>query len=124
MMMVVFKILENFKFVYDVMVVEKFNVVGVINVGKVNLDEFVMGLLMENFVFKMIKNLWDLIWVLGGFFGGFVVVVVVGDVLGVLGFDIGGLIWIFVFFIGMVGMKLIYGWVFCWGLIVFGFFFD
>lgn len=37
-------------------------------------------------------NLWNLDYVLGGFSGGLVVVVVVGEVLFFLGFDIGGLI--------------------------------
>lgn len=56
------------------------------------MDEFVMGLLIENLVFKIIRNLWDLDRVLGGLLGGLVVVVVVKEVLLVFGIDIGGFV--------------------------------
>lgn len=56
------------------------------------MDEFVMGFLNENLGFYVMKNLWNLDYVLGGFSGGFVVVVVVGEVLFFLGFDMGGFI--------------------------------
>lgn len=52
-------------------------VVGILILGKINMDEFVMGLLMENFVYGFICNLWNFDWVFGGFGGGSVVVLVV-----------------------------------------------
>lgn len=91
--------------------------------GKLNQDEFGMGFLIENSVYGLIVSLWKLddgvVWILGGLLGGLVVVVVVDLCLGVMVMDIGGLIWQFVVFIGMVGLCLIYGWVSCWGVIVY-----
>lgn len=78
MMMVVFKMLENFVLVYNVMVVDKLLVSNVLIVGKINMDEFVMGGLIEMLVFYVICNFWDISWVFGGFLGGLVVVVVFG----------------------------------------------
>lgn len=73
------------------------------------MDEFVMGLLIENFVFYIIRNLWDLERVSGGLSGGFAAVVAVDEVFFIFGFDIGGFIRQLVFFCGVVGMKLMYG---------------
>lgn len=56
------------------------------------MDEFVMGLFIENLVYKLMKNFWNLGIVFGGLSGGLVVVVVVGEVLFFFGFDIGGFI--------------------------------
>lgn len=56
------------------------------------MDEFVMGFLIEILYFYKIYNLWDLLRVFGGFLGGSVFVVVVGEVLFLFGSDIGGLI--------------------------------
>lgn len=83
---------DNFVLFYDVIVVEKFIVVGVVIFGKLNMDEFVMGLLNQFSYYGVVKNFWSFDCVLGGFFGGFVVVVVVCLLLVVIGIDIGGLI--------------------------------
>lgn len=88
----VLKIFYNFVLFYDVIVVKKLKENNMIFLGKFNMDEFVMGLLIENFVFYIIRNLWDLERVLGGLSGGFVVVVVVDEVFFIFGFDIGGFI--------------------------------
>lgn len=87
-----FCIFEGYWLLYDVMVVVWFWVVGMILLGKINMDEFVMGFFMEYFVYGLICNLWDFDCIFGGFGGGLVVVVVVFEVLFVFGFDIGGLI--------------------------------
>lgn len=95
--------------------------------GKLNMDEFVMGSLNESLVYGVVINLWkidDCNLILGGLLGGLVVVVVVDFCFGVIGIDIGGLICQFVVFIGIVGIKLIYGWVLCYGIIVYVLLFD
>lgn len=75
---VVFKMFYNYELIFDVMVVEKLYVKDMIVIGKVNMDEFVMGGFIEIFYFKKINNVWDYSKVLGGLLGGFVVVVVLG----------------------------------------------
>lgn len=86
------KMLEGFVLIYEFIVMEKLYKENVVLIGKLNMDEFVMGGLIEIFYFKKIVNLFDYKVVLGGLLGGFVVVVVVGLVLFSLGLDIGGLI--------------------------------
>lgn len=58
-------------------------------------------------------NLWDLVCMLGGLFGGVVVVVVVGIVFVVGVFDGGGLICILVVYCGLFGLCFLCGCVFC-----------
>lgn len=59
-----------------------------------------------NFKIVMLLNSFDLVLVLGGFSLGVVVLVVMGLVVVVIGLDIGGLIWVFVVWNGLVGFKL------------------
>lgn len=58
-----------------------------------------------------VYNFWNLVYYFGGFFGGVGVVVVSKMVLIVGVSDGGGFIWILVFWISMIGFKLIWGWV-------------
>lgn len=78
-------------------------------VGVFNMDEYVYGFVIENIYYGVIFNFWDFICIFGGFFGGFVVVVVVGLVFIIFGFDINGFICVFVFLCGVFGFKFIYG---------------
>lgn len=108
-------------FDYCVMIVECFDVLGVVFVVKFLMGVFVMG----DCWFKGRMNcFWNLNFGLSGLFVGLVCVMVVGFVGFFIGMEMLGSIVLLSWCCGMIGFWLIFGWVSCYGCMVFFWFMD
>lgn len=114
------RLLSDFVPPYTAQAVLNLEKVGVVILGKTNMDEFAMGSTTETSAYGVTKNPWNTEHVPGGSSGGSCAAVSANECFLALGSDTGGSIRQPGSFCGVTGIKPTYGTVSRWGLIAYG----
>ena len=113
------KMLQGYQSPFDATVVAQLKAAGVVNVGKLNCDEFAMGGANENSAYAKARNPWDTGRIPGGSSGGSAVAVAARLVSATTGTDTGGSIRQPAALTGITGIKPTYGRCSRFGMIAF-----